>query len=169
MNNLKIEVVGRLNQLAVFHRMKIYKVASESGLYAGQKIILDFILRNDRCTQKEIAERLFVSQPSIAASVKRMEKAGLITREQDEKDLRINRLSATKKGAELAEKCRMDFDAVDNGTFNGFTEEELKAIKNYLDRMILNVTGSGFSHENFCRLMAEEKEFLKEKHGKEIV
>lgn len=163
MNNPKIEVVGRLNQLTLLHRMKIYKVAGEWGLYAGQKIILDFIIKNDRCTQKELAERLFVSQPSIAMSVKRMEKAGLIKREQDENDLRINRLSATEKGTILAEKCRRDFDDIDDGTFKGFTDEELENMKQYLDRMILNISGKEFRHEDFCRLVAEGKELFKEK------
>ncbi len=155
-----MEVVGRLNQLTLLHRMKIYKVANESGIHAGQKFILDYIIRNDRCTQKEIAEKMHVSQPSIAMSVKRMEKAQLITRTVDEKDSRTNRLSATEKGVELMNKCRKIFDSVDDDLFAGFTSEELRILKEYLDRMIVNISGKQFSHEDFCRLIAEEKQIL---------
>lgn len=160
MGNYKMEVVGRLNQLTLLHRMKIYKVAKESGIYAGQKFILDYIIRHDRCTQKEIAEKMYVSQPSIAMSVKRMEKANLITREVDEKDSRTNRLSATENGIKLMEKCRRIFDSVDDDMFAGFSAEELEIFKGYLDRMILNISGKQFSHEDFCRLIAEEKQIL---------
>lgn len=155
-----MEVVGRLNQLTLLHRMKIYQVAKESGIHAGQKFILDYIIRHDRCTQKEIAEKMYVSQPSIAMSVKRMEKAGLITREPDEKDSRTNRLSATEKGVELMNKCRKIFDSVDDDLFAGFTTQELVTFREYLDRMIVNISGKQFSHEDFCRLIAEEKQIL---------
>lgn len=160
LSNNKMEVIGRLNQLTLLHRMKIYQVAKESGVYAGQKFILDYIIKHDRCTQKEIAERMYVSQPSIAMSVKRMEKAELITREADEKDSRTNRLSATEKGKQLMEKCRKIFDSVDDDLFAGFTSEELETFKEYLDRMIVNISGKQFNHEDFCRLIAQEKQIL---------
>lgn len=167
MINYKMEVVGRLNQLTLLHRMKVYQVAKESGIYAGQKFILDYIIRHDRCTQKEIAEKLYVSQPSIAMSVKRMEKAELITREPDENDSRTNRLSATEKGIQLMEKCRIIFDSVDDDLFAGFSSEELETFKEYLDRMILNISGKEFNHEDFCRLIAEEKHILSQEKKEE--
>ena len=57
-------------------------------------------------------------------------------------------------------KCRKIFDSVDNDLFAGFTSEELRILKEYLDRMIVNISGKQFSHEDFCRLIAEEKQIL---------
>ena len=94
-------------------------------------------------------------------SVKRMEKAELITREADEKDSRTNRLSATEKRKAVKwKKCRKIFDSVDDDLFAGFTSEELETFKEYLDRMIVNISGKQFNHEDFCRLIAQEKQIL---------
>lgn len=161
------EAVGRLNQLTLLHRMKIYKIVSEKGLYMGQQPVLDYIKSNDMCTQKELASFLGVSPASVSVSVKRLEKAGCITRRPDESDARGNRLSVTEKGRQASRECRSGFDSVDAEMFAGFTSEEIEQLTLYLDRMIFNLSGKSFRHEDFCKLIAKEKELLEKKSKEE--
>ena len=51
-------------------------------------------------TQKELADRLHSAPPTIAASLKCLERQGYVERRTDEKDSRRNRISITDKGRE---------------------------------------------------------------------
>ena len=92
------KLVCELISISAIHRYRITKSASSVGLYFGQPMILDYVLQHDACTQKELAEAMHISAASIAVSIKRIEKAGLITRTPDETDSRKNHLSVTQKG-----------------------------------------------------------------------
>lgn len=166
MGRAEREAVGRLSQLTLLHRMKVYKIVSGCGLYMGQHPALEYIYRHDMCTQRELADYLSVSPASVAVSVKRLEKAGYITRRCDENDMRSNRLSVTEKGREVTEKCRQSFDEIDGEIFSDFSDEEMKALCSYLDRLIFNISGREFRHEDFRKLIAQEKEII-EKRKKE--
>ena len=52
-------------------------------------------------TQKELADRLHIAPPTIAASLKCLERQGYVARRTDEKDSRRNRISITQKGPDL--------------------------------------------------------------------
>ena len=88
------ELVHQLISLSVIHRCRITKNASSVGLYWGQPMLLEYVLEHDTCTQAEIAKALYISPPSVATSLKRMEKAGLIqygfASEQDYEDYIYN-------------------------------------------------------------------------------
>ncbi|NLV37093.1 MAG: MarR family transcriptional regulator [Clostridiaceae bacterium] len=139
MVNLR-EIVGKLVKLNLLRRIELNKTATDEGLYFGQLPIIEYIINNEGCTQKEIADRLGVTPASIAISTKRMQKAGLIEKRTDENNLRCNRLSATNNGIELARTCRERANDLDKRMFKGFSEQELDAIRNSIDRMIENIS-----------------------------
>ncbi len=132
-------IIERLRQLNLLHRISIQRAALQCGSYFGQLPVLEYVIEHDRCTQAQLAEALQVSAPSVATSVKRMQKAGLLQKAADAEDLRCNRISITEKGLALAQKCRAGFNVVDGRMFEGFTEEECCTLCGYLDRLIANV------------------------------
>lgn len=159
------EIVHRFNKMNLLHRIYAGRAAQHHGLYFGQLAILEYIIKNENCTQKELSEAIGVSPPSIATSIKRMSKAGLIKKSEDDIDSRINRISITSSGREFAEKCRMDFDKVDERMFQGFTPQECDILVGYLDRLIANISQGEFEDKNFFSLIEEEK-LLREKNKK---
>ena len=50
---------------------------------------------------------------SVAVSVKRMQKSGLITKISDENDLRCNRIALTENGKQRTEYIHSQFDKLD--------------------------------------------------------
>ncbi len=52
----------------------------------------------DGLSQREIAEKLHIKPPTVNVTVQRLEKAGFLYREADEKDQRISRIYMTEKG-----------------------------------------------------------------------
>ncbi len=121
------------------HRSFIDGKFREKGLYYGQPPILKYLNEHKNATQKEIADYLHISAPSVATSLKRMEESGLVTRLESKKDARKNVLKLTKKGKELIEYADNLFLRVDDVTFNDFTSEELDMLISLLKRMNKNL------------------------------
>ncbi len=111
----------------------------EKGIYLGQPPILKYLSENKNATQKEIADFLHISTPSVATSLKRMEEAGLVTRLEDKKDARRQIVRLTKKGKELFEYAENTFMCVDSIAYQDFTEEELNTLVVFLERMNNNL------------------------------
>ena len=112
---------------------------ADSGLYFGQLPILESVRDNDGCSQTDIAELLHVSPASIALSTKRLSKAGLLDKKAQEGNLRCNSLMITDKGRAAVKKCRAAFDELDAKMFDGFSADDFRCLKEYLDRMITNL------------------------------
>ncbi len=122
------------------HRNIVDARFREKGIYFGQPPILKYLSENENATQKEIADFLHISAPSVATSLKRMEEAGLVVRLENKKDARKNTLKLTKKGRELFEYAENLFGYMDDVTYKGFTEEELDVLVSFLERMNNNLT-----------------------------
>ena len=159
------EIIHRFNRTHLLHRIYTGRAAQNHCLYFGQLAILEYIIKNENCTQRELSEAIGVTPPSIATSIKRMSKAGLIEKNDDEIDSRINRINITPLGQEIAEKCRKDFDKVDEKMFQGFSPEECDALAGYLDRLMINLSQGEFEDKKFFSLIEEEK-LLREKKKK---
>lgn len=147
------DIVDRIGQLNIIHRIYIHRAAAENGIYFGQLPILEYVTNHGQCTQAELAETLQVSAPSIATSVKRMQKTGLLKKVADESDLRCNRISITEKGLDLGGKCRSVFDTVDARMFEGFNAAECEELCGYLDRLISNVASDEFKNKTLLALI----------------
>lgn len=149
-------IIGRMNRLNLLHRIHIHKAATASGLYLGQHPILEAVERNYNCTQKELSDILHVSPPSIATSVKRLQKMGLVKKIPDENDLRCTHIVITEKGQELSKKCRQSFDKIDEQMFRGFSESECEQLSKYIERLIENLsTDEELKKQSFFSLIAE--------------
>ncbi len=121
------------------HRSIIDGKFRENGLYFGQPPILKYLSEHKNATQKEIAEFLHISAPSVATSLKRMEEAGLVVRLENKDDARRNTLKLTKKGKELSQFADNMFLTVDTATYTGFTDEEIDTLISFLERMNENL------------------------------
>ena len=122
-------------RLECVKRFTMHNMLKDSGVYFGQPPILDFLEKNGVCTQNELAKALEVSPASIAVSIKRMQKNGVVEKIADDNDLRCNRISLTEKGRELTREMHRKFDQIDKIMFTDFDENELTTLKEYLDRI----------------------------------
>ncbi len=163
-----LDIAKKMNTLSILHRINIQKQASKNGLYFGQPPILEYVANHNNCTQREVADFMKVSPASIATSVKRMQKAGLLEKMVDESDLRYNRLKITEKGKELTYKCREDFDKVDAQMFSGFSDEECQQLYGYYERMIKNLSTDELADKSIFSLIAEGKKLFAHQNGEEV-
>jgi len=151
-----IELVKRFDILFFKRRMLFQKAASDAGLYFGQLPIMEYVIKHNNCSQVEIADTLHLSAASVAISTKRLQKAGMLDKAVDETNLRSKKLTVTDKGREMAENCRKLFNSLDERLFAGFDEKELVQLRDYLDRLIANISEeqSIGSNINFYEIVA---------------
>ncbi len=124
-----------------YKRFIVHNCLKDSKVYFGQPPILDYLSEHGGCTQNELAAAMNVSPASMAVSIKRMQKSGLICKISDENDMRRNIITLTDFGKKQIEKIHSILDELDAKTFSGFTQEELVALKGYMDRINKNLFG----------------------------
>lgn len=163
------EIVGKLIQLNALKRISTHRAASEIGLYDGQMPLLETLERYGCLTQKALADRLHVSPASVAVSIKRMQKCGIVDKLPSEDDLRYNRVMLTEKGRDLTRRTRELFDHLDEELFAGFSEEECEQLYGYLCRMTHNLAKEDLEEADMMMLMAKENEAIgrRRKEGRE--
>ena len=149
------ELTHSFIRLECAKRFTMHNMLKDSGVYFGQPPILDFLEKNGECTQNELAKALEVSPASIAVSVKRMQKNGVVEQIADDNDLKCNKIPLTENGRELTTEMHRKFDQIDKMMFAGFDNEELVELKMYLDRIYNNLSFD--ENEKGCALKPENK------------
>ena len=113
------EVNGRIDKFQILKRSTLFSLFEDNKLHIRQLPVLEYIIKNDGCSQNELAEFLCVSPASIAVSTKRMQKAGYLEKKEDENNLRKKNLYVTELGKETVAKCRKIFDSFDEKVYSG--------------------------------------------------
>ena len=154
------EAVAAMHRLELLRRIKARSLMADSGLHPGQPRLLEYIRSHPGCTQKEAADELDVTPASAAASLKRLEKAGYVTRTQDDKDARRNQLYVTDAGLGQMDAHRRLFGALDERMFTGMTEAEIEAFRRACEKMFDNLADESCRHLTIWKLAqkAHEKE-----------
>ena len=152
------EAVAAMHRLELLRRIKARSLMADSGLHPGQPRLLEYIRSHPGCTQKEAADELDVTPASAAASLKRLEKAGYVTRTQDDKDARRNQLHMTDAGLQRMEEHRRQFEALDEKMFAGMTEAEIEAFRRACEKMFDNLADEGDRRLTIWKLARKAQE-----------
>lgn len=110
------------------------------NLTEGKPKLLDFLLINPGCSQRELATRCHIEPATATSVLALMEKEDLVYRTRNEKDKRILNVYLTDKGIEAQENLDKIFEKVDEICFEGFSEEEKIQAINYLNRINKNLS-----------------------------
>ncbi len=92
-----------VNYMARLFARALYRRIRPHGVTRGQFPVLLMLWEAEGATQAELAERLAVEQPTMANTLKRMERDSLIRRVPDPQDRRQAHVHLTPRGRELEE------------------------------------------------------------------
>jgi DNA-binding MarR family transcriptional regulator len=137
--NPATQIAWKIGMIHRLHMQNIAGINENYGLHSGQLRILHTISVMNGATQKELADRLNITPASLAVSVKRMQKAGIVEKVADQTDLRNNRIYATEKGRRIQTDSLAEFIAFDNSLLEGFSPEEFRQLDDYLLRIQNNM------------------------------
>lgn len=100
------------------------------GLTRGQPKVLDFVVINNGCIQKDIAENCSIQAATVTSLLANMEKIGLIYRKKNDENRRILNVFITEKGIEAQKQVKKIFDDSGKICFKHFSEQEkIEAVK----------------------------------------
>ncbi len=75
------------------------------GLTLAQYQVITMVLGRERCSQKQIADHLGVTGPTVVRIIDALEKKELVRRTRNGQDRRIVLVSLTDKGVEVQQEC----------------------------------------------------------------
>jgi len=97
-------VFGAFMRAAHSHRQLMARKMGARNISPAQMFCLREVAHDSGITQRDLAERLNVSRPTLTVMLHKMEKAGLIERRADETDQRYTRVHLAGGGAQLHEQ-----------------------------------------------------------------
>ena len=110
------------------------------GVTAGQWRILRVLWEEDGITQREISDRVGITEATAVKGVAGLEASGLITREVDESDRRKMVTRLTIKAKNLRKKLIPFVMDVNERALKGISRKDIDTVRRVLVQTYLNLT-----------------------------
>ena len=118
-------------QLMQFMKYQGMKRMEELDIKPSQAGILFSLKCWGEQSQRQLAQRVGITPPSMTVALRKMEEKGYVSRKTDEKDQRITRIQLAPKGEECID-----------GIYQGISREEVLLMKRLLAEMKNNLLES---------------------------
>jgi DNA-binding MarR family transcriptional regulator len=129
-------VVGKLSRRIV---SAIASKTSVHGMMPAHYPVLGILRKIKVATQADLTRLCAIEQPTMAATLNRMEKSGLIVRSADPTDARRQLVRLTEHGNKMFEIMRTTSRAVSRKATEGLTDEELHSFFRICEAMTANL------------------------------
>ena len=139
-------LISRIKQVGgrLFDRM--LAEADVDAFNGAQGRILYVLWQQDGLTIRQISAQTSLANTTLTSMLDRMEQSGLILRTPSPTDRRAMLIRLTDKARSLREDYDRISQQMNELYYLGFTEEEVRQLEGYLQRVLDNLQG-GFDHE----------------------
>ena len=129
----------QVNLLARLLAQALHARTAPLGVVPGQFAQLLALFEQDGLSQRQLCDKVRIEQPTMASTLQRMERDGLVRREPDPADGRRTRVVLTPHARDLrAELVRAAFDLNTTAT-KGLSPAEVEAFLATATRMVANL------------------------------
>jgi DNA-binding MarR family transcriptional regulator len=135
----------QVNHLARLLAQALRRRIEGYGVVPGQFAQLLTLYEEDGLTQSELRDRVRIEQPTMAATLKRMERDGLVERVPDPSDRRRAHVMLTERARRLEKDLTASARAINQAAADGLSESEIDAFMRTLARLIANLDPDGAS------------------------
>ena len=120
--------------LRLVHRQRrlVHRVLARRDLHPAQAYCLRVLADRDGVSQRDLADALMLSPPSVTRMLQRMERTGLVERGTDPTDQRQAVVRLTGAGYELAELVHAALAEVDERSLARLPEQDLRDLARLL-------------------------------------
>ncbi|WP_046118112.1 MarR family winged helix-turn-helix transcriptional regulator [Ensifer aridi] len=113
------------------------------GFAPGQFPILLELWSEDGLTQKQLLDRLDIEQATMANTLARMERDGLILRRRHPSDRRSQQIFLTERAREMEAAAKEAAVAAEQSLFSGFRRFEKELMLEYMRMALANTARDG--------------------------
>lgn len=99
----------------------------------SQWIALHYIFNNDHITQRKLAEKMGIKEPSVVRLLQKLELDGLLYRSVSSEDKRIKQLELSVKGSEVYHELLPIAEKFMNNVIEGISEEDLQTFMKVME------------------------------------
>lgn len=90
--------------------------------------------------QRDIEGHFTIARSTVSKVLRLMEQKGLIQRQPVARDARLKKIVLTEKARKIEGLLRSDAERMERTLIRGFTQEEVKTLYSYIQRMKKNIT-----------------------------
>ncbi len=126
------------SQMAKGFARSLQQRAARLGFSPGQFPILLELWSADGLTQKQLLERVDIEQATMANTLSRMERDGLVERRPHPSDKRAQLIFLTSKAAAMQAEAIEAAMAADTDLFKDFRQFERELLLEYIRRILEN-------------------------------
>lgn len=134
-----------LHQIVHLSKYWAMKNMEKYDLKPSQAGILFILNCEGSLSQRELAEKIGITPPSMTVALKKMEKRGYILKEPDEKDQRIIRITLSPEGYECIRNLEGTMKNMDDMLYQGISPEE----KMFLRRLLMEMRQNLLAYKEF--------------------
>lgn len=129
---LSFDVFRALMRTVKLNGRLLMRALGRKGGHPGQAGCLWAIGARDGLSQRELADVVQLSPPTVTAMLQKMERAGLVVRSTDEDDQRVTRLHLTDAGRELNHALRVAHGQYVSTTIGSMSEKDRRELARLL-------------------------------------
>lgn len=134
-----ISTVMLLEQVSHLSRYHAMKRMEAMDIKPGQAGILFILNGEGSMPQKNLAEKMGITPPSMTAAVRKLESRGYIIKEADPQDQRVFKIGLSGKGRECVESLKGIMEDIEDTVFRDITYEEKLFLRRLLFEMRKNL------------------------------
>lgn len=139
---ISIDVFRAFMRTIHLHSQAMRRSLAAQGRGFSQVGCLRALRENEGISQKDLAEFLHLSRPSVTTMLNGMEQEGLIVRSTDEVDRRLTRVRLTKAGRALEREMRSGVSDYINHTVGSIPVENRKTLARLLDELADSISNT---------------------------
>ncbi|MCE7998480.1 MAG: MarR family transcriptional regulator [Rhodobiaceae bacterium] len=125
-----------INHMARLFAKELQQRIQPLGIVTGQFPILLELWEGDGLTQRELLEKLDIEQATLANTLTRMQRDGLIKRTKHPTDARAQQIWLTKKAADIKETAYQFAWQINMESLSALDAEEQAKFMDYMRRVI---------------------------------
>ena len=130
----------RIHDAAKLYHDRLRRHSDNEGLPSSYRMLIYHLARMEPgVTQLDLVKATHLKPPTISVTLQKMERDGLVTRRDNENDLRQTLVFLTEKGRTIDDRIKhlhMEGDAI---ALSGLSEDEVDTLSGLLNRVIDNL------------------------------
>jgi DNA-binding MarR family transcriptional regulator len=146
-DELSAQVFRAFHATLRLHKQLMTKTLAAHGTYTGQAICLRSLAAHDGITQRDLADALHLSPPTVSKMLKGLEKAGVVERRPDAADQRLTRVFLTAAGRALELELRSVSAGYVNETIGALPADDRRELARLLEELAASISRALALHE----------------------
>jgi DNA-binding MarR family transcriptional regulator len=146
-DELSAQVFRAFHATLRLHKRLMTRTLAAHGTHPGQAICLRLLAAHDGITQRDLAQALQLSPPTVSKMLSGLERTGAVERRPDAADQRLTRVFLTAQGRALELALRGVSAGHINETIGALSEDDRRELCRLLDGLGVSIARALARHE----------------------